>query len=98
MRDVAAAPADLPETVGCRSCGRPATLRFETRDWNRRLSADAFRYYRCSGCGVTFLSPVPGDLGRYYPADYSPMPASLADLGRLAGPARYKLERVQRSR
>jgi SAM-dependent methyltransferase len=98
MRDVEATSGDAPETVPCRFCGRPATLRFETRDWNRKLSAQAFRYYRCSGCAVTFLSPVPGDLGPYYPADYYSMPASLADLARLAEPERYKLGVVRRYR
>jgi SAM-dependent methyltransferase len=41
---------------------------------------------------------VPGDRGRYYPVDYYPMPASLADLDRLAGPERYKLRLIQRYR
>jgi SAM-dependent methyltransferase len=98
VRDVPVLAGHSPVRVPCRFCGRPATLRFETRDWNRRLSAEAFRYYRCSGCAVTFLSPVPGDLGRYYPADYYPMPATLADLARVAGPERYKLDLVQRYR
>ena len=99
MRDLQhlpAVPGHSPERVPCRFCGRPATLRFQTMDWNRRLSSQPFRYYRCSGCAVTFLSPVPGDLGRYYPPDYYPMPATLTDLARMAEPERYKLALVQR--
>src|SRR5947208_13916933 len=86
VRDLQTEPADelAPAVVPCRFCGRAATLRLRTRDWNRRLSEVTFHYYRCSGCDLTFLSPVPTDLGRYYPADYYPMPASLTDLARIA--------------
>src|SRR2546421_712262 len=64
LQHLPAVPGHSPERVPCRFCGRPATLRFQTMDWNRRLSSQAFRYYRCSGCAGTFLSPVPGDRGR----------------------------------
>jgi SAM-dependent methyltransferase len=55
-----------------------------------------FRYYHCSSCRVIFLSPVPPDLGRYYPPDYHAIPASLTQLQVAAGAERYKLDLVRR--
>jgi len=96
LRDGAPEMGEAPAVVPCRFCGRPAPLRLATRDWNRRLSHESFRYYRCTGCELTFLSPVPADLARYYPADYYPMPASLEELAKMAEPERYKLSLVRR--
>lgn len=96
LRDVRTEPSDTPAQVRCRFCGRAAALWLQTRDWNRRLSEEIFPYYRCSGCDVTFLDPVPADLGRYYPPDYYSMPASLGELARAAAPERFKLRLVQR--
>lgn len=98
LRDAQAMPGDAPEQVPCRFCGRPARLRFQTRDWNCQLSEETFRYYRCAACEATFLSPVPGDLDRYYPADYYGRPASLEELARVAEAERYKLTLVRRFR
>lgn len=83
-------------SMPCRFCGEPARLWVETRDWNRRLSDRAFRYYRCSSCRVIFLAEVPPDLSRYYPSDYYPIPASLAELQAASEGERYKLDLVQR--
>lgn len=93
-----AVAAHADASVSCRLCRKPAWLRWHTRDWNRLLSDETFSYYRCSGCDVTFLSPVPADLGRYYTPDYYTMPASLAQLARAARGERYKLKLVQHYR
>ena len=77
-------------------CRQAAQLHFRTRDFNRRLSRETFEYFRCPGCGVIFLSPVPANLGQYYPATYYTLPKTGAELGRLFAPERYKLEIVQR--
>jgi SAM-dependent methyltransferase len=82
--------------VPCRFCGASASRRFTTRDWNRRLSDEDFTYYRCPSCGVTFLSAIPDDLGRYYPPEYYPMPGSLAELATVAEAERYKIDLVRR--
>jgi SAM-dependent methyltransferase len=34
------------------------------------VSGERFRYRRCQVCAVLWLTDVPEDLGRYYPADY----------------------------
>jgi len=71
-------------------------MRYTTRDWNRGLSQETFTYYRCPNCTMTFLEPIPEDLGRYYPPAYYPMPASLAELATVAEGERYKIDLVRR--
>jgi SAM-dependent methyltransferase len=69
---------------------------YTTKDWNRGLSDERFTYYRCPNCTLTFLSPIPHDLDRYYPPAYYPMPASLAELATVAEAERYKIDLVRR--
>jgi 2-polyprenyl-3-methyl-5-hydroxy-6-metoxy-1,4-benzoquinol methylase len=64
----------------CPQCGQQAPLSFSTKDYNRRISDERFDYYRCNACAFVFLSPVPGDLGRYYPAQYYDVPRNEAEL------------------
>lgn len=62
---------------------------------NRRITDEAFPYYRCGACALVFLHPLPADLGRYYPPDYHEFPATLEEL--LRGSRRteaYKLEAI----
>jgi SAM-dependent methyltransferase len=71
---------------------------FEANDMNRRITDEAFPYYRCGSCGLVFLHPLPADLGRFYPPNYHEFPASLEDL--LRGGRRteaYKLEAIGES-
>jgi 2-polyprenyl-3-methyl-5-hydroxy-6-metoxy-1,4-benzoquinol methylase len=77
-------------------CRQAAQPHFRTKDFNRKLSQETFEYFRCPDCGLIFLSPVPANLGQYYPATYYTLPKSGAELGRLFAPERYKLEIVQR--
>lgn len=79
----------------CTHCCSDASFLFETPDLNRHLSEEVFSYYRCGSCGLVFLSPIPEDLGRYYPNDYYTIPASLEELIHQIGPSRYKIELVQ---
>jgi 2-polyprenyl-3-methyl-5-hydroxy-6-metoxy-1,4-benzoquinol methylase len=60
----------------CPYCGARTRLRFVAIDTNRRLSAEPFRYHECERCGLVFLSPVPDDIGRFYPSDYYAFPPS----------------------
>src|ERR1700736_422268 len=80
----------------CRFCGTSAPMLYTTRDWNRGLFDERFTYYRCPNCTLTFLSPIPDDLDRYYPPEYYPMPASLAELATVAEAERYKIDLVRR--
>jgi SAM-dependent methyltransferase len=75
----------------CPQCGQSAALSFSTKDYNRRISGERFDYYRCDACSFIFLSPVPRDLGRYYPAQYYEIPRNEAELAQRA-------EKLQRSK
>jgi 2-polyprenyl-3-methyl-5-hydroxy-6-metoxy-1,4-benzoquinol methylase len=63
---------------------------------NRKLSQERFSYYRCSSCELVFLSPVPANLGDYYPASYYAAPPPVEQAAPEADPERYKIEIVQR--
>jgi 2-polyprenyl-3-methyl-5-hydroxy-6-metoxy-1,4-benzoquinol methylase len=80
-------------TRSCPHCGAAADLRLTAQDRNRRLSAERFHYWECERCGVIFLSPVPEDIGRFYPSDYYRLPASRDELIRVSRPHEaYKVD------
>lgn len=83
-------------TPHCRACGQESRPAFTTRDYNRRLSAEPFSYYKCQSCGLLFLDPVPSDLGSYYPQNYYTIPDSAAALRATLAEVRYKMEIVKR--
>lgn len=80
----------------CHACGDMALPHFRTTDRNRRLSSEAFQYYRCAACGLIFLWPIPANLDEHYPVDYYSIPSSLAQLEREAAVERYKIDIVKR--
>lgn len=80
----------------CPCCRCAAPLHFRTKDWNRRLSREAFEYYRCPECALIFLSPIPANLAQHYPTNYYSVPSSLAQLASAAARERYKIEIVTR--
>ncbi len=80
----------------CLRCRQPAPFFLRTKDFNRRVTREAFHYFRCPSCGIVFLWPQPDDIGRYYPRDYYGIPRTVADLAAAAEPERYKIELVQR--
>lgn len=82
--------------AACPRCRQSSPLHLSAKDWNRRITAEIFDYHRCAACGIVFLSPIPQDIGKYYPGDYYGIPTSVADLAKAAEPERYKIELVQR--
>ncbi len=76
----------------CVVCGAPTTPAFHTTDRNRRLSAESFSYRRCRQCQTLELSPVPDELGRYYPPEYYSLPQTREELALVAASERYKLD------
>ncbi|HEX2542305.1 MAG TPA: class I SAM-dependent methyltransferase [Caldimonas sp.] len=81
----------------CTQCGSPAKFFFRTADRNRKLTGEQFDYFRCRRCGLIFLSPVPADLGAYYPPNYYEIPKSESELAsRAATLHASKLDVVQR--
>lgn len=84
-------------TPSCPHCAESSRLLFHTRDHNRKLSDERFTYYRCSRCEFIFLSPVPTDLGRYYPTEYYEVPKSERELAARAEKLQSaKLDLLQR--
>lgn len=69
-------PAPTVETLtACPLCGgRSLAAWHRGRDRQHRLSPRLFRYSRCRGCGLYFLStrPAEEDVKAFYPPDYGP--------------------------
>lgn len=83
-------------TACCPFCAGESFCYFRVNDFNRRITAETFSYYRCSSCDLIFLSPIPANLGDYYPKQYYTLPSSTRQFESGAEPERYKLELVQR--
>jgi len=66
-----------------------------TRDYNRALSAEEFRYVRCQRCGFATLENVPAELGRYYVSGYHLLPTSDAAIEAGARHEQYKIDLVR---
>ena len=79
--------------IACPLCGGAAAAAFTTRDRNRAISAEPFRYRYCLRCRSLHLENVPADLGAYYPDDYFSLP-DLAGLRAQALPERWRMELV----
>ncbi len=79
----------------CPQCSQVSKLFFQTRDFNRKITREKFHYFRCSSCSLIFLSPIPQDLGKYYPNDYYSIPSSLVELARIAEAEHYKIDIVK---
>ena len=83
--------------IHCPQCMQTPDLLFRTKDHNRRVTSELFDYYRCGHCGFIFLSPIPADLGRYYPTNYYEIPRSSAELAERAERLQqWKLDAVTR--
>jgi protein-L-isoaspartate O-methyltransferase len=80
----------------CPACHRKGDWLFDTRDRNRGLSDAIFSYFRCGGCGLLFLDPVPSDLALYYPASYFAIPESVEQLRLDARGQKHKIDIIGR--
>jgi len=78
----------------CSYCKAEARYLFKVNDRNRRISDELFRYHRCTACGLIFLRPIPIDLGAFYPTNYYPVPATLADLQSASTNEQFKLDLI----
>jgi len=79
----------------CPLCKQDSCSYFRTRDLNREITREIFHYFRCSSCGLIFLSPIPSDINKYYPSDYYAIPRSLSELEKAAEGERYKIDIVR---
>lgn len=81
----------------CPFCNARSYFRFRAKDLNNRVTEEQFDYYRCSACGLVYLSPIPADLAKYYHADYIAynIPSSLEQLEAKAEQVRFRIDMVQ---
>jgi hypothetical protein len=79
----------------CPLCDGACAEAFVTRDRNRGVRDDRFRYVRCLSCGVLHLADAPADLAAFYPDTYFGLP-ELEQLRAQAARERYRIEIVQR--
>ena len=79
--------------TACPLCGGSTEAAFTTTDRNRAITAEPFRYRRCTACRSLHLENVPDDLGPYYPAEYFSLP-DLEGLRAQAMPERWRMELV----
>lgn len=57
----------------CINCGgKESRFLFNARDYRLETTSKSFPLYKCSGCGLMFVSPMPreDELGIFYPDDY----------------------------
>ena len=80
----------------CPNCKAHSEPYFISKDYNRHISNETFHHYRCPECELIFISPIPEDLGAYYPDTYHFVPDSVDYLEKASGHERYKIEIVQR--
>lgn len=84
-------------TLQCTKCEKSSHLRFHAKDYNRRLTDEVFNYYQCDACQFIYLSPIPKDLGRYYPTNYYEVPRTEVELTATAEKLQqWKLDLVKR--
>jgi len=78
----------------CPRCGDTSPLYFQTKDFNRKISEETFTYYRCPSCHLIFLSPIPSNLGDYYPETYHSGTPTLGEIQIAAQTEQYKIDLV----
>ena len=79
----------------CSICSVRGMPFLQTKDYNRRISAQIFSYRKCPSCGLIYLANVPEDLERYYSVNYYAIP-NLAKLKRIASAERFKIEMIKK--
>jgi len=79
----------------CAYCSTESDHVFRSRDYNRRVTRECFNHYRCPNCGLIFISPIPKDLGDYYPPTYYSVPESVEALEAGTPHEKYKIEIIQ---
>lgn len=83
-------------TKPCIYCHTESPLCFRSRDYNRSITRETFDHYRCPKCGLIFISPIPQNLGDYYPDQYYYIPETVDFLEANSAPEQYKIEIIQR--
>ena len=78
----------------CPKCGNDSMIKFETKDYNCRISDHIFTYRECIECSLIFLSNIPENLEDYYQDDYFEIP-SKEKLIKIASKIEYQIEMIK---
>jgi 2-polyprenyl-3-methyl-5-hydroxy-6-metoxy-1,4-benzoquinol methylase len=81
--------------IFCSYCNTKSSLYFRSRDYNRKVTQDFFDHYSCPKCGLLFISPIPHNLGDYYPQNYYFIPETVDFLAANATQEIYKIKIIQ---
>ena len=81
--------------IRCSACGGEMRPFLETRDYNRHVSAERYRYSRCVECGLASLVNVPDDLGPFYVTDYHLLPTTPEAIEAGVAHEQYKIDLVR---
>lgn len=82
----------MSPSPSCPDCGKASDHLLDATDTNRRLGDDPFTYWQCTGCGLVFMDPVPGDIGRYYAGGYQSIPTDMKAFESLCRKDAYRLD------
>jgi 2-polyprenyl-3-methyl-5-hydroxy-6-metoxy-1,4-benzoquinol methylase/DNA-directed RNA polymerase subunit RPC12/RpoP len=82
--------------IVCTNCSEIMHPAFEARDYNRGVSDEIFRYYRCPRCGLVSLGNVPEAIGPYYAPGYHMLPQTETAIEAGVDHDRYKIDLVTR--
>lgn len=80
----------------CSYCGTDAEIYFHSHDYNRNVTREVFTHYCCPVCSLIFISPIPQNLGDYYPQEYYFIPETVDFLEANSAHEKYKIEIIQR--
>lgn len=76
----------------CPDCGTASDHLVDAADTNRHLGNTSFTYWRCTGCGLVFMDPVPDDIARYYAGGYQKIPTDMASFESMCRKDAYRLD------
>ena len=80
----------------CHYCSTESSIYFHSRDYNRSVTRVIFDHYRCPQCNLIFISPIPQNLGDYYPQEYYYIPETVDFLEANLTHEKYKIEIIQK--
>lgn len=80
----------------CSYCHTESPFYFQSKDYNRNITRLIFDHYRCPKCNLIFISPIPENLGDYYPQEYYFIPETVDFLEANSAHEKYKIEIIQR--
>lgn len=83
-------------SMRCGACGGVMRPYLSTRDYNREVSADTWRYARCEKCGLASMVEIPANLAAYYARGYHTLPATQEAIEAGTTHERYKIDLVRR--